>query len=128
MVRQLDDDERAKAERLLKRLEVKDLKMRKKWVEATANIARAWRKEGKLKPLYIVDAFGKGRDLVRGWVHFHVFFIHGVIKLLGCPAPTCRWERTCKRNYRVRRSELESETYRYGHENRVCIFLPGAPP
>jgi hypothetical protein len=53
-----DDDERAKAERLLK-----DTKMRKKWV---AKIARAWRKEGKLKPLYIVDALGKGRELVRG--------------------------------------------------------------
>jgi hypothetical protein len=66
MVRQTDDDERAKAERLLKRLEEKDSKMRKKWVDAAAKIARAWRKEGKLKPLYIVDALGKGRELVRG--------------------------------------------------------------
>jgi len=32
MVRQSDDDERAKTERLLKRLEEKDSKMRKKWV------------------------------------------------------------------------------------------------
>jgi hypothetical protein len=63
MVRQLDDDERAKAERLQKRLEETDLKMHKKWVEAAAKIARAWRKEGKLKPLYIVDAFGKGREV-----------------------------------------------------------------
>jgi hypothetical protein len=34
MVRQ-NDDERAKAERLLKRLEEKDSKMRKKWVDAS---------------------------------------------------------------------------------------------
>jgi ATP-dependent protease HslVU (ClpYQ) peptidase subunit len=65
MVRQLDDDQRAKAERLLKRLEEKDSKMRKKWVDAAAKIARAWRREGKLRPLYIVDAYGKGRELVR---------------------------------------------------------------
>ena len=56
MVQQLDDDERAKAERLLKRLEEKDLKMRRKWVDATAKIARmyihTWRREGKLRPLY----------------------------------------------------------------------------
>jgi hypothetical protein len=66
MVRQNDDDERAKAERLLKRLEEKDTKMRKKWVDAAAKIARAWREEGELKPLYIADALGKGRELVRG--------------------------------------------------------------
>jgi hypothetical protein len=66
MVRQTEDDERAKAERLLRRLEEKDSKMRKKWVEAAAKMARAWRKGGKLKPLYIVDALGKGRELVRG--------------------------------------------------------------
>jgi len=66
MVRQLDDDERARAERLLKRLEEKDSRIRKKWVDTAAKIARAWRKEGKLKPLYIVDAVGKGRELVRG--------------------------------------------------------------
>jgi hypothetical protein len=65
MVRQIDDDGRAKAERLLKELEEKDSKMCKKWVDATAKIARAWRKEGKLKPFYVVDAYGKGRDLVR---------------------------------------------------------------
>jgi hypothetical protein len=41
MVRQNDDDERAKAERLLKRLEEKDSKMRKKWVDAAAKIACA---------------------------------------------------------------------------------------
>jgi hypothetical protein len=41
MVRQNDDDERAKAERLLKRLEEKDSKMRRKWVDAAAKIARA---------------------------------------------------------------------------------------
>ena len=64
LVRQLNDDERAKAERLLKRLEEKDSKMHKKWVDAAAKIARAWQKEGKLKPLYIVDAVGKGRELV----------------------------------------------------------------
>jgi hypothetical protein len=40
--------------------------MRKMRVDAAAKIARAWRKEGKLKPLYIVDALGKGRELVRG--------------------------------------------------------------
>jgi hypothetical protein len=50
MVCQTEDDERAKVERLLGRLEEKDLKMRKKWVEAAAKIAR---KEGKLKPLYV---------------------------------------------------------------------------
>jgi len=65
MVHQLDDDERAKAERLLKRLEEKDLKMRRKWVDAAAKIARTWRREGKLRPLYIVDACGKGQELVR---------------------------------------------------------------
>jgi muconolactone delta-isomerase len=53
MVRQLDDGERAKAERLLKRLEEKD------------SIARVWRREGELRPLYIVDVYGKGRELVR---------------------------------------------------------------
>jgi hypothetical protein len=41
-------------------------KMGKKWGDAAAKIARAWRKEGKLKPLYVVDALGKGRELVRG--------------------------------------------------------------
>jgi hypothetical protein len=65
MIRQ-SDDERAKAERLLRRLEEKDSKMRKKRVDSAAKIACAWRKEGKLKPLYMVDAFGKGRELVRG--------------------------------------------------------------
>jgi hypothetical protein len=52
-VHQLDDDERAKVERLLKRLEEKDLKMRKSWVDAAVKIARAWRKEGKVKPLIV---------------------------------------------------------------------------
>jgi hypothetical protein len=65
MVRQ-NDDEREKAEMLLKRLEEKDSKMRKKWVDAAAKIARAWRKEEELKPLHIVDSLGKGRELVRG--------------------------------------------------------------
>jgi hypothetical protein len=35
------------------RLEEKDSKMRKKWVDAAANIACAWLKDGELKPLYI---------------------------------------------------------------------------
>jgi hypothetical protein len=38
MVCQLDDDQRAKAERLLKRQEEKDSKMRKKWVDAAARL------------------------------------------------------------------------------------------
>jgi hypothetical protein len=62
MIRQLDDGERAKAERLLKKLEEKDSKM---WVDAAAKIARVWRREGELRPLYIVDVYGKGRELVR---------------------------------------------------------------
>ena len=41
MVRQLDDHEYAKMERLLKRLEEKDSKMRKKQVDPAAKIARA---------------------------------------------------------------------------------------
>jgi hypothetical protein len=58
MVRQSDGDERAKTERLPKRLEEKDSKM---WVDAATKIARAWQKEGKLRLLlYIVDAYGKG--------------------------------------------------------------------
>jgi len=65
MIRQPGDGERAKTEILLKRLEKKDSKMRKKWVDAGAKIAHAWRKEGKLKSLYTVDAHGKGRELVR---------------------------------------------------------------
>jgi hypothetical protein len=40
-------------ERLLKKPEEKDSKVCKKWVDAAAKIAREWRKEGKLKPLYI---------------------------------------------------------------------------
>jgi hypothetical protein len=63
MVRQIDDDERAKAERLLEKAGLENAT--KKWVDAAAKIARVWRKEGKLKPLYIVDAYGKGRELVR---------------------------------------------------------------
>jgi hypothetical protein len=65
MVRQIDDYGRAKAERLLKKLEEKDSKMRKKWVDAATKIARAWRKEDKLKPFYVVDSYGKERELVR---------------------------------------------------------------
>jgi hypothetical protein len=43
MVRQSDNDKRAKVGRLLKRLEEKDSKMRKKWVDAAAKIAREGR-------------------------------------------------------------------------------------
>jgi hypothetical protein len=75
MVRQNDDDGRAKAEGLLKRLEDKDTKIRKKWVDAAAKIARAWRKEGKPKPLYIVDGLGKGRELVRSEIHYHGYVL-----------------------------------------------------
>jgi hypothetical protein len=75
MVRQLDDDERAKAEGLLKRLGEQDSKMRKKWVDDAAKIARAWREEGKLKLFYIVDAYGKGRELVRSWIHYHGYVL-----------------------------------------------------
>jgi hypothetical protein len=42
MIRQTDD-ERAKAVRLLNRLEEKDSK---KWVDTAAKIARAWRRKG----------------------------------------------------------------------------------
>jgi muconolactone delta-isomerase len=59
---------------LLRRLEEKE-KMRKKWVEAAAKIARAWRKEGKLKPLYIVDAFGKGESWYAVEFIFMPFFL-----------------------------------------------------
>jgi hypothetical protein len=41
MERQLDDDERARAERLL---EKRTRKCAKKWVDAAAKIARVWRK------------------------------------------------------------------------------------
>ena len=65
--------------------------MRKKWVGTAAKIARARRKEGKLKPLYIVDALRKGRELV---FIIMVFFIVGMRLWLDWTAPTCRWERT----------------------------------
>jgi hypothetical protein len=96
MVRQNDDDGRAKAERLLKRLEEKDSKMRKKWVDAAAKIARAWQKEGTLKPLYIVDALGNGREESWYAVGFTIMdmFCVEVVFSLNWPAPTCRWERT----------------------------------
>ena len=64
MIHQSDDDERAKVQRLLKGMEERDPKMRKNWVGAAAKIARVRRKEGKLEPLYIADASGKGRELV----------------------------------------------------------------
>jgi hypothetical protein len=38
-------------------------KMRKRWLYAAAKIEGAWRKEGKLKALYIIDAYGKGTQL-----------------------------------------------------------------
>jgi hypothetical protein len=43
----------AKAERILKRMEEKNSGMRKMWVDAVAKITCVWRKEGKLKALYI---------------------------------------------------------------------------
>ena len=51
------DDECVKAERLLKRLEEKDLEMLKEWVD---EIARAWQTKGESKSLYIANAYGKG--------------------------------------------------------------------
>ena len=51
--------------RLLKKLEEKDSKMGKNLVDAAAKIASAWPKEAKLNALYIVDASGNGRELVR---------------------------------------------------------------
>jgi hypothetical protein len=80
MVRQSDDDERAKAERLLKRLEEKDSEMCKKWVDAAVKIVCVWRKEGKLKPLYIVDALGKGR--VGTWLNSLSWFFYCWIRIM----------------------------------------------
>jgi hypothetical protein len=57
---------------MLKKLEEKNSKM---WVDAAAKIARAWRREGKLRPLYIVDSYGKGRELVHSRIHHY----HGYI-------------------------------------------------
>ena len=37
----------------------------KKWIDAASKIAHSWRKEGKLRPLYVVDAYSKGGELVR---------------------------------------------------------------
>jgi len=81
MIRQSDDG-RAEAERLLRGLEEKDSKMRKKWVDVAAKIARAWRKERKLKPLYMVDAYGKRRELVHR-IHFHGFVFRWDDNIVG---------------------------------------------
>ena len=42
----------------------KDPKLANQWVGVAAEIARVWGKEGMLKPVYMVDALGKGRELV----------------------------------------------------------------
>ena len=65
MVQKIEENERAKVEALLKRLDEKEKKQYQKWANKTAKKAREWRNKGILGLLYIVDKEGGGRWLKR---------------------------------------------------------------
>lgn len=65
MVQRQVEDERAKAEAVLQRLNEKERKLHQKASNEAAKKAREWRSKGTLKPIYIVDREGGGRHLIR---------------------------------------------------------------
>ena len=65
MVQKQVEDERAKAEAVIRRLDEKEKKQRQKVINEAAKKAREWRKKGVLKPMYIVDREGGGRCLIQ---------------------------------------------------------------
>ena len=66
MVEHFKEDERAKTEALIKRLDEKLHKQHEKWYFKAAKKARDWRMKGKLDLLYVIDKPGNGRYLKRG--------------------------------------------------------------
>ena len=66
MVQHFKEDERAKTEALIKRLDEKLHKQHEKWFFEAAKKARDWRMKGKLGLLYIIDKPGNEHYLKRG--------------------------------------------------------------
>ncbi|KJZ70610.1 hypothetical protein HIM_09998 [Hirsutella minnesotensis 3608] len=66
IVRQKDDDALEKARKIVERADAQMRNMYKKWFGEAAKVARKYRLDGRLEPLYIVDQEGKGRFLRRG--------------------------------------------------------------
>ena len=65
MVQRQQENERAKAEAVLQRLNEKEQKLHQKAANETAKKAREWRNKGTLGLLYIIDREGGGRFLKR---------------------------------------------------------------
>ena len=66
IVRQKEDDALGKAQRLVERADIQVRNIYKKLFAEAAKVARKYRLDGRLEPLYIVDQEGNGRSLCRG--------------------------------------------------------------
>jgi hypothetical protein len=66
IVRQKEDDALGKARKLVERADAQTRNMYKKLFAEAAKVARKYRLDGRLEPLYIVDQEGNGRSLRRG--------------------------------------------------------------
>jgi ATP-dependent protease HslVU (ClpYQ) peptidase subunit len=65
MVQKQEENERAKAEAVLQRLDEKEKRLHQKAANKAVKKAREWRNKGTLRLLYIVDKKGGGRLLKR---------------------------------------------------------------
>jgi hypothetical protein len=65
MVQKQEENERAKAEAILQRLDEKEKRLHQKVANEAAKKAREWRNKGILNLLYIIDKEGGGRLLKR---------------------------------------------------------------
>jgi hypothetical protein len=63
---QKEDDALGKARKLVERADIQLRNMYKKLFAETAKVARKYRLDGRLEPLYIIDQEGNGRFLRRG--------------------------------------------------------------
>jgi hypothetical protein len=66
IVRQKEDDALGKARKLVERADIQVRNTYKKLFAEAAKVARKYRLDGRLEPLYIVDQEGNGRSLRRG--------------------------------------------------------------
>ena len=66
IVVQKEDDALGKARKLVERADIQLRNMYKKLFAETAKVARKYRLDGRLEPLYIIDQEGNGRFLRRG--------------------------------------------------------------
>jgi len=66
MVERRVEDELSKARRMVEAAEQKRERTAKRVFEEVAKVARKKRLDSSLRPLYIVDSLGSGRELVRG--------------------------------------------------------------